>query len=298
MKLSIIIVNYNSGEFLSSCLASLREFIALSNDKEVFVVDNNSNDGSPSKVTRDFPWVKLIINHTNLGFAKANNQALRLAKGEYVLLLNPDTEVPADTLPKVLEFMEKREEIAALTCRVELGDGSLDPACHRGFPTPWASFCYFTGLEKLFPKSRLFGKYHMTWCDLEKPHEIDSPSGCFFLIRRKILEEVGFLDEDYFLYGEDMDLAFRIKEKGFKIFFYPEAKIIHYKGISSGVKKATAHLTTATAETRRLAIKSFFRANRLFYQKHLAHRYPFIINWFTYLGIWLLEKKSLLGKRI
>ncbi len=298
MKLSVIIINYNCRDLLLICLEKLTEFIRESKDYEVFVVDNNSRDGSAKALAEKFPWVNLITNNENLGFARANNQALKLAKGEYILLLNPDTEVPPETLEKVLRYMDERQDIGGLTCRVELADGSLDPACHRGFPTPWASISYFLGLERLFPKSKIFGRYHMTWENLKKPHEIDSPSGCFFLFRREVLERVGYLDEDYFLYGEDVDFAFRMKKAGYKIIFYPEVKIIHYKGVSSGVKKSSAAVTTADENTRRLAIRSFYQANWLFYQKHFASRYPFFLNWLFRFGVWLLEKKSLLSKRI
>lgn len=298
MKLSIIIVNYNCGKFLLPLLNSLKVLWEKRKDFEVFVVDNYSTDGSKEAVAQNFPWVELIANEKNLGFSRGNNQALKRAKGEYLLLLNPDTEVPPETLEKVLKFMDERKDVGGLTCRVELKDGSLDPACHRGFPTPWASISYFLGLERLFPKSKIFGRYHITWADKTKPHEIDSPSGCFFLMRKKVLEEIGYFDEDYFLYGEDVDLAFRMKKNGFKIFFYPEVKIIHYKGVSSGVKKSSAKITTADDRTRKLAIRSFYRANWLFYQKHFAHRFPFFLNWFFRFGIWLLEKKSLLLKRI
>ncbi len=296
MKLSIIIVNYNCGRLLIPLLKQL--FQVKDIDLELFVVDNNSTDGSVEAIAKDFPSVKLLANKENIGFAKANNQVLRLANGEYILFLNPDTEVPPETLSKVLRFIEGRGDIAALTCRVELKDGSLDKACHRGFPTPWASISYFLGLEKIFPKSKIFARYHMGWEDLTKPHEIDSPSGCFFLARKKVLDEVGGFDEDYFLYGEDVDLSFRIREKGYKIFFYPEAKIIHYKGVSSGVKISSMGISAATKKTRDLAIRSFYSANRLFFKKHLAKRYPFFVNWLVSLGSWLLEKKSKIFQRI
>ncbi len=298
MKLSIIILNYNCKEKISQCLADVKNLKIENADYEVIVVDNNSTDGSPETIKLNGSWMKLIQNDQNLGFAKANNRGLKLARGEYVLFLNPDTEIPQGTIETMLEFMTNYITVGAATCRVELADHRLDPACHRGFPTPWASLCYFLKLEKLFPKRKIFGQYHMTWCNLAEIHEIDTPSGCFFLVRRSILEKVGAFDEDYFLYGEDVDLSFRIKQAGYKIFYNPKVKIIHYKGISSGIKKDTAGISNADKMTRQKAIHSFYQAMRLFYKKHYTRRYPFFIKWFTFLAIYLLERRSLVLKRI
>ncbi|MEO0077060.1 MAG: glycosyltransferase family 2 protein [candidate division WOR-3 bacterium] len=292
MKLSIIIVNYNSKSHILSCLKSLSD-IGQVKDYEVFVVDNSSTDDSVSAIEKLYPWVKLIKNNRNLGFAKANNQAIKLAQGEYILLLNPDTVVVNDAINKTINFMDRNLDISAVSCRVELANGKLDPACHRGFPTPWASLCYFLGLEKLFPKSRLFGQYHMTYKLFSVPHEIDVPSGCFFLIRRSTVEKIGLLDEDYFLFGEDVDWAYRIKQAGGKIYFYPDAKIIHYKGTSSGIKKETHNLTQASIETRKKSVNYFYDAMKIFYDKYYKKKYPFFITWLVYAGIEIKRSLSL-----
>lgn len=298
MKLSVIIVNYNCHDKILGCLESLKNLRNKNSDYEVIVVDNHSTDKSPEMIKVNASWVKLIQNDSNLGFAKGNNKGLRLAQGKYILFLNPDTEIPQGAIETMLEFMENNPETGASTCRVELADQRLDPACHRGFPTPWASFSYFFKLERLFPKSKTFGKYHMTWCQLDEPHEIDSPSGCFFLVRKSVLDKVGSFDEDYFLYGEDVDLAYRIKQAGFKILFYPKVKIIHYKGVSSGIKVTTSKVSKAKKDTRSLAVNAFYDAMWLFYQKHLRKKYPFFIGWLVYLGIWIKHRLSLLSQRV
>jgi GT2 family glycosyltransferase len=298
MKLSIIILNFNCKAKILSCLAGIKNLKIENGDYEIIVVDNHSTDGSPEMIKFNAPWVKLLQNDQNLGFAKGNNKGLRLAQGRYILFLNPDTEIPQGTIEMMLELMVNNPEVGLVTCRVELSDQRLDPACHRGFPTPWASLCYFLKLERLFPKSKIFGQYHMTWCQLNEPHEIDAPSGCFFLVRRSVLEKVGSFDEDYFLYGEDVDLAYRIKQAGFKILFYPKVKIIHYKGISSGIKANTSKISKAKEDTKNLAINAFHDAMWLFYRKHLQKNYPFFVGWLVYLGIWFKRQSSLLSKRV
>lgn len=279
------------------CLASIRK-LGERQDCEVFVVDNNSSDDSVAAIKRDFPWVRLIQNQQNLGFARANNQALRLVKSEYVLLLNSDTENIDQGIEKTLAYIESHPTVDAITCKVELADGGLDWACHRGFPTPWASFCYFAKLEKIFPKSRLFGRYHLTYQSLSEPHEIDTPSGCFYLIRKKMIDKIGLLDEDYFFFGEDVDWSYRIKQAGGKIYYYPEARIIHHKGIASGIKKETKHTTQASRATKIKSVNNFYDAMKIFYTKHYKNRYLFLVNWLVYIGIAIKRKISLHKLRV
>ncbi len=291
-KLSIIILSYNTKNITVRCLKSIAN-IGSDKNNEVFVVDNASSDDSVATIKSQFPWVRLIENKENYGFAKANNQAMKLAQGEFVLLLNSDTENTSGGIEKTLDYIENHSEIAAVTCRVELENGDLDQACHRGFPTPWASLCYFAKLDKIFPKSKLFGQYHLTYQALSQPHEIDSPSGCFFLVRKKMIDKVGLLDETYFFFGEDVDWSFRIKQAGGKIFYYPDAKIIHYKGTSSGIKKETSKMTKATAETKRKSVNYFYDAMKIFYDKFYKKQYPFFINWLVYAGIGIRRNLSL-----
>jgi len=291
MDLSIIIVNYNVKELLRACLKSLQPLIVNRESLiELFVVDNASGDGSVEMVRKEFPDVKLIASDKNLGFAKANNLAIKQAQGRYLLFLNPDTVVPEETLPEMIKFMDENPEVGVATCFVELASGGMDIDCHRGFPTPWASFCHFSRLAKLFPRSKIFGQYHQIWKDLTKIHEIDSCCGAFMMVRREAMEEVGVWDEDFFFYGEDLDWCYRFQEKDWKVVFYPHCKIIHHKGASSGMKKSSQEITTATRESKRRARKASTEAMRIFYNKHYRQKYPAVLNWLVLKGIKLMER--------
>lgn len=284
MKLSIIIVSYNTKEFLEKCLNSIKE--SKFSDFEIIVVDNDSKDGTVEYMDKSsFSNLQFIKNTKNLGFSKANNKGVRLAKGEYILFLNPDTEVMPDTFSRALKFIEKNKDIGALTCKVVLPNRKLDDSCHRGFPTPWNALFFFSGLEELFPTSRLFAGYHLGWKDYTKPHEIDSGAGAFLLVRREAGEEIKWWDEDYFFYGEDLDLCFRLKQKGWKVFYLPQTSIIHYKGISSGIKSQSRHLSLADIETRKSATTARYDAMKIFYNKHYNNKYPEIVNWLVFKAI-------------
>lgn len=297
IKLSVIILSYNTRDLILRCLKSITA-IGQQPDCEVFVVDNASVDDSVNAIKASFAWVKLIENKENYGFARANNQAIKLAQGQYILLLNSDTENIDNGIEKTLEYLEQNPQLDVVTCRVELADGKLDWACHRGFPTPWASFCYYAKLEKLFPKSRYFSKYHLTDQSLSQPHEIDTPSGCFYLVRKSTIDKIGLLDEDYFFYGEDVDWSYRIKQAGGKIYYYPYAKIIHYKGVSSGIKKETAQKTKASNEIKKKSVNYFYDAMKIFYRKHYQQKHLFITNWLVYAGIAIKRKMSLRKLRV
>lgn len=281
MKLSIIIVSYNTKDYLKTTLGSIKASQDQS-DKQVIVVDNHSQDGSPDLVKTDFPWVDLIISPKNLGFAAGNNLGLKSAQGEYILFLNSDTQVLPQTLSTMVTFMDSHPNVGVSTCRVELASGQIDPASHRGFPTPWAALTYILGLEKLFPRSRIFAQYHQGWQDLNQPHEIDSPMGAFFLTRKKILTSIGGFDERFFIYAEDLDLAWRIKAAGWKIMYLPTVKIIHYKK-RSGRDSTDPH-------SRRITSQHFFTTMKLFYDKHYQHQYPAVIRWLVLTGIWLVSR--------
>ena len=272
---------------------------------EVFVVDNASTDGSAEMVRKEFPWVKLIQSPANVGFSAGNNLAVPQTRGRYVLFLNPDTIVPEETLPEMVRFMDARPEAGAATCYIELANGEMDLNCHRGFPTPWAAFCHFTKLENLFPKSRFFSRYHQGWKDISSTHEIDACEGSFIIVRRDAAEAVrvpscgqGFWDEDFFFYGEDLDFCYRLKEGGWKIFYHPEVRIIHYAGAASGMKKSSKEITTATKESRTRVLKASVEAMRIFYKKHYAKKYPCILTWSVLFGIWILSQLRLLRHRI
>ncbi|MEO0080891.1 MAG: glycosyltransferase family 2 protein [candidate division WOR-3 bacterium] len=290
-EISIIILNYGPVDIVVPCLAQLK----VHHDSglaEVIFVDNGSPGFPVEDFRSSFPWVNLIANNRNLGFAAGNNLGIRTARGRYVLLLNPDTRVPEEVLPAMLQYMESSPGVGAATCRVNLADGSLDQACHRGFPTPWASFCYFLGLDRILPRSRFFGGYHLTYKDLNTTHEIDSPSGCFFLVRRAVLDQVGLLDETFFMYGEDIDWAMRIKQAGWKVVYHPEVSIIHLKGLSSGIKHSTAGQSAASTSDRLRAHHAFYEAMRVFYRKHYLRRYPAPVGWAVLTAVTIKEKLS------
>ena len=232
MNLSIVIVNYNVASYLEQCLKSVEK--ALDGIMcELFVVDNNSVDGSCHMVKRLFPQVKLIENKTNQGFAKANNQAIRLAQGEYILLLNPDTVIEKESLSHIIDYMNAHPDTGGLGVKMIDGNGSYLPESKRGFPYPKDAFFKLSGLAKLFPKSKTFNNYHLGYLDRDTIHEVDVLSGAFMMLRKTVLDSIGLLDESYFMYGEDIDLSYRIKNAGYKNIYFPKTTIIHYKGQST-----------------------------------------------------------------
>ncbi len=283
VELSIIIVSYNTEEFLKACLQSVP---ALENPTlEIIVVDNASEDGSAEMVQKEFPKVILLENKINVGYSKGNNLGIKKAQGRYLLFLNPDTLVNKHALLELFHFMQLHGDAGASTCSVQLPDKTLDDACHRGFPTPWNAFCHFSGVTKLFPRSRLFAGYSMGFEDLSKVHEIDALAGAFMFVRREAGEAVGWWDEDFFWYGEDLDFCYRLKQKGYKIYFVPSASIIHYKGVSGGIKKHSQEFSTASEETKKRATLARFEAMKIFYRKHYMNKYPAPITWLVNKGI-------------
>ena len=256
MKLSVVIVNYNVKHFLEQCLNSVAA-AAEHCETEVFVVDNNSVDGSCSMLREKFPWVKLIENKKNYGFSYANNQAIRQSVGEYVLLLNPDTVIEEDTLKSVCDFMDAHSDAGGLGVKMIDGKGRFLPESKRGLPTPQVAFYKIFGLSKLFPKSKKFGKYHLTYLDKDQIHKVDVLSGAFMLLRAETLNKIGLLDETFFMYGEDIDLSYRITLGGYNNYYYPETTIIHYKGEST--KKGSVNYVIV-----------FYNAMKIFARKHFS----------------------------
>lgn len=295
IKLSIIIVNFNSGLFLKKCLLSIEKSILSPQDYEVIIVDNNSKDISIEEALK-VKGINLILiqNKKNVGFAVANNQGIKKAKGGYILLLNPDTLISTSVLHEMINFMEKNPKVGIATGKVILPNGELDDACHRGFPTPWNAFFHFTGIARIFPQSKFLNGYHLGYHDLNKIHEIDACAGAFMIIRREAGKQVRWLDEDYFWYGEDLDFCFRVKFAGWKIMFVPNVAITHYKGVSAGIKSHSQHLTTADHKTRLLATKARFEVMRIFYEKHYKDKYPKLLTWVVLTGIRIKEYLSLL----
>lgn len=256
MDLSIIIVNYNVKEFLQNLIHSI-EKASLNLTKEILIVDNASDDGSVEFIKEKFPQIKLIANQKNLGFGKANNIGLKQANGKYILLINPDTLVAEDTFEKMIKFFESNSEAGLAGCKILNPDGSLQLACRRSFPGPWTSFTKVTGLSNLFPNSKIFARYNLTYLDENKTYEVDAISGSFMMMRKEVYEKVGGFDEQFFMYGEDLDLCYRIQKSGFKVYYVHSTQIIHYKGEST--KRSSLDET-----------KVFYNAMHLFVKKHLS----------------------------
>ena len=256
-KISIVIVNYNVKELLENCLNSIYKANDDLCELEIFVVDNNSIDKSPEMVRKKFPSVHLIKNEKNVGFSKANNQALAQASGEFILILNPDTILAERTFEKLLDFNDTHPETGAISSKLILSSGKLDSACRRSFPTPSVAIPRMLGLSKLFPKSKMFSKYNLSYVDVDDTIEVDAICGAFMFIPKKVLDKTGYFDEDYFMYGEDLDLCYRIKKAGFKIYYYPEVTTIHFKGES-------------TKKTHLSYVNNFYGAMSIFVKKNFT----------------------------
>ncbi|HOZ29829.1 MAG TPA: glycosyltransferase family 2 protein [Bacteroidales bacterium] len=258
MKISVIIVNYNVKHFLEQCLNSVQES-AKHCATEIFVVDNNSVDGSCAMVKKKYPQVKLIENKKNYGFSYANNQAIKQSVGEYVLLLNPDTVIEEKTLSSICNFMDSHPDAGCLGVKMIDGKGRFLPESKRGLPTPKVAFYKIFGLSRLCPKSAKFGQYHLSYLDKEKTHVVDVIAGAFMLLRKDTLDKTGLLDETFFMYGEDIDMSYRVNLSGYKNYYYPETTIIHYKGEST--KKSSINYVLV-----------FYNAMIIFAKKHFSKR--------------------------
>ncbi len=282
MKLSVVIVNYNVEHFLEQCLLSVRRAMQ-GIEGEVFVVDNNSVDGSLRMLRSKFPEVKLIANSENLGFSRANNQAIVQSEGEYVLLLNPDTVVEDDTFSKVIAFMDAHPDAGGLGLKMLDGQGKFLPESKRGLPAPMTAFYKIFGLSALFPKSRKFGRYHLSYLDPDQVHEVEILAGAFMLLRRSVLEKIGLLDETFFMYGEDIDLSYRIIKAGYKNYYFPLTRIIHYKGEST--KKSSVNYVFV-----------FYNAMIIFARKHFSQQRARSFVMLIHLAIYFRASIALLSR--
>ena len=280
-SVSIIIVNYNVKEFLPNLIQSISK--AVKNvSSEIIIVDNASQDGSAEFICNKFPFITLIENRENLGFSKANNIGLKVATGEYLLLLNPDTILSEDTIDVMIKFFDENPDAGIAGCKILNPDGSFQLACRRSFPGPWNSFCKVTGLSSLFPGSRVFAKYNLTYLNEYETYEVDAISGSFMMIKRNVYENVGGLDEQFFMYGEDLDWCYRIQKAGYKVYYVHSTQIIHYKGEST--KRSSLDETNF-----------FYNAMHLFVKKHLSS--SFLVEMILRSAIFVRKFFSFLGRR-
>lgn len=268
--------------FLEQCLCSVKKAINEL-DAEVIIIDNNSNDGSIEYLQPAFSFPVYIRNSANAGFAKANNQALRIAKGEYILFLNPDTIVPEDCFKSCLSFMQAKKEAGAMGIKMIDGTGKFLKESKRGFPSPWVAFCKMSGLSSFFPASSLFSRYYMGHLDADEINEVDALAGAFLLAKKEVLERVSGFDEQFFMYAEDIDLSYRIQKLGYKNFYFPECTIIHFKGESTYRDK--------------VYVKHFYKAMAQFVRKHFHQGNPRIYFWLLESAIWLRSRFSSLSVR-
>ncbi len=285
MDLSIIIVNYRTYDLTKQTIISVLDTVK-NIDYEVFVVDNHSDDGSLEKLVRDFEKhssIKFIENSHNDGFAVANNLAFKKSAGDYVLLLNSDVIVDEETINESLKFIKDNPKIGIVGCKVVLPDGTLDKACRRSFPTFEVSFYRLSGLSKLFPNSKRFNRYNLSYLDENGTYPVDCVVGAFMLINSEIMKKCGGLDESYFMYGEDIDLCYKVKQLGYQVYYYGKYTITHYKG--------------ASGKNKRL-LYEFHKSMEIFYDKHYKKDDSFIINIITYLSIWGLYLVKLLVLKI
>ncbi len=279
IDISVIIVTFKSESTIEKCLDSV-----YSGMKglifEVIISDNSPNEITIDllkKIKSRYSNLILIENKKNEGFSRGNNIAIKKANGEFILFLNPDMVLEKNTVPGILDFLKEYPEAGTATPFVHLLDGTIDDSCHRGFPTPWRAFCHFSKLSKIFPKSKLFAGYNLTYLDFSKTHEIDSLAGSFMLVRYSLGKELDWWDEDYFFYGEDIDFCYRIKKAGYRIYFVPKYKALHFKGVSSGIKKISKDISSADKETKIWVTKQRFKAMEIFYDKHYKKKYPSLL---------------------
>jgi N-acetylglucosaminyl-diphospho-decaprenol L-rhamnosyltransferase len=268
-NLSIVILNYNTREHLRACLDSL----GRPAETEVVVVDNASTDGSADMVAAEFPWVTLIRAPRNGGYAYGNNLALRRCQGEMVLLLNPDTRLPPGALDRLVQKLRQHPEAGIVGPKLLRPDGSMHLACRRSFPTPPIAFYRLSGLSRLFPRSRRFGQYNLTYADPDQAMEVDAVCGACLLIRRVVIDRIGLLDERFFMYGEDLDWCLRARQAGWAVRYEPDVVVRHQHGAASRKRalRTTFH---------------FFRAMDLFYRKHYVRRYHPLVTGMVRTGIY------------
>ncbi len=285
MDISICIVTLKACDFLRECLNSL-EANPPGGSLEIIVVENHSSDGTVEMLRQDYPYVQLIENETNAGFVRPMNQAMHAASGRYVLLLNPDTVVLPGAVDSLIDFFAKNPQAGICGPKVLNRDRSLQKSCRRGEPRPVAVLSYFLGLSKLFPRSKYFGGYLMNYMDEDALHEVAGVAGSCMLVRREVIEQIGYLDERFFAYQEDADYCFQARKAGWKIYYAPQAQIIHYGG--QGGSRVQPYRS----------IFEWHRSYFLYYRKNLASDYFFLFNWFYYLAMGIKFLVSLMANAL
>jgi GT2 family glycosyltransferase len=273
MELSVIIVNYNVKHFLEQCLCSVQKAIA-GMPAEIMVVDNGSADNSIDYLQPKFPAFQFIVSKENLGFAKGCNVGLKAAAGKYILFLNPDTLIPEDCFQKCIAFLQSHPDAGALGIKMLDGKGKFLKESKRSFPSPMTSLYKLFGLSKLFPRSKTFSAYHLGHLNENENHVVDVLAGAFMMIKKEVLEKVGSFDEIFFMYGEDVDLSYRIQKAGYKNYYFAESSIIHFKGEST--RKGTMNF-----------VRMFYNAMSIFVRKHYSGRRAGLFNFLIHIAIWI-----------
>ncbi|MCW5821611.1 MAG: glycosyltransferase family 2 protein [Cyanobacteria bacterium TGS_CYA1] len=270
---SIVIVNWKTPDLLMACIESIKTNDTGYKDFEFLIVDNNSQDGSVELISKNYPEIFLLANDENLGFSIACNQVIPRAKGKYVLLLNPDTLVEDNAISKLRAFLDERSECGAVGPKVLNPDGTLQLACRRSFPSLESAFYRVTYLSRIFPNNKTFSKYNLTHADPDKELEVDALSGSCMMVRKDIVDRIGLLDEDIFMFGEDIDWCWRVKEDGYKVIYFPQSVVYHIHGASSRLRPIGATI-------------NLHKGMEVFYRKHYAKQYWAPINLLVYAAIW------------
>lgn len=279
-ELAVIIVSYNTKELTENCLNSIFGATKPTGGLQIIVVDNASRDDSLKmlrRLKRKHPELTVIASPKNAGFAKANNLGVKSADARYLLFLNSDTLIKPLSLVKPLKYLKSHPKVGAVTIKLFLKSGRLDYDNHRGLPTPWTAITKFSGLAALFPSSLIFNNYHLGFQKLNQTHQIPVAAGSWLMMSDRLFRQVGMWDEDYFFYGEDIDLCFRINQAGYKIIYYPKVSTLHLRGASSGLRKENARTTASTRANRIKVAQASIDAWRIFYRKHYQKKYPFLV---------------------
>jgi hypothetical protein len=273
-RLAIVIVTFNDKELVSPCLKSVFNNKSRGWSFTVCVVDNGSSDGTPEYIQQNFPEVNLIRNQSNLGYPNANNKGIKNTSSQYVLLLNPDTEIPQNTFQELIGLLDADDSIGIVGPKLIRRNGELDFACRRMFPNYLDYLLILLGLARKFPESKVLGRYNLTYLNPDESTDVDSVAGAFLMARRDAIEKIGLLDESFFIYGEDIDWCYRFRLNGWRVFYYPKVTVLHHKG---GTSKRFSHYL----------IYHFYRSNTILYNKYIAKRTFFVFNWLMYGVLWI-----------